>query len=72
MRAVARDGKEVKVNWRDLGLRVLRRDDILFLPPWAKTVSQQEIEALEAKRILRLRELGEWRPSNGWHIEPAM
>jgi hypothetical protein len=46
--------------------------DILFLPASAKTVSQQEIEALEAKRIRRLRELGDWRPSSGWQIEPTM
>jgi hypothetical protein len=42
------------------------------LPPSAKTVSQDEIAALEAKRIRRLRELGDWRPSNGWQIEPAI
>jgi hypothetical protein len=72
MRVVARNGKEVKVNWRDLGSRVLRRDDILFLPPSARTVSQEEMDALEAKRIRRLRELGQWRPSNGWQIEPAL
>lgn len=46
--------------------------DILFLSASAQTVSQQEIEALEAKRIRRLRELGDWRPSGGWHIEPRI
>jgi hypothetical protein len=35
-------------------------------------VSQEEIDALDAKRIRRLRELGQWRPSRGWHIEPAV
>jgi hypothetical protein len=35
-------------------------------------VSQAEIDALEAKRAQRLRELGEWRPSNGWHVEPVL
>ena len=51
---------------------VLRRDEILYLPPSARTVSQEEIDALDAKRIRRLRELGQWRPSRGWHIEPAV
>ena len=46
--------------------------EVLVLPARTKTVSQAEIEALEAKRAQRLRELGEWRPSNGWHIEPAL
>ena len=50
--------------------RVTTGRDVLVLPPSAKTVSQEEIEALEAKRIRRLRELGDWRPSNGWQIEP--
>jgi hypothetical protein len=35
-------------------------------------VSQREIEALEAKRARRLRELGDWRPSGGWQIEPRL
>jgi len=48
------------------------RDEILYLPPSARTVSQEEIDALDAKRIRRLRELGQWRPSRGWHIEPAV
>ena len=65
-------GRRRSVNWRDLGSRVLRRDEILLLPPSARAVSQEEIDALEAKRIRRLRELGQWRPSNGWHIEPAV
>ena len=42
-----------------------RRDSVS--PPSAKTVSKEEVEALEAKRIQRLRELGNWRPSSGWH-----
>ena len=50
--------------------KVLSGRDVLILPPSAKTVSQEEIEALEAKRIRRLRELGDWRPSNGWQVEP--
>ena len=50
--------------------RVQPRAEVLVLPAWTKTVSQAEVEALEAKRAQRLRELGEWRPSNGWHIEP--
>jgi hypothetical protein len=50
--------------------RVISRPDVLVLPPSAKTVSQEEIEALETKRLRRLRELGDWRPSNGWQIEP--
>jgi hypothetical protein len=50
---------------------LLRTDGVLFLPPSAKTVSKEEIEALEAKRTQRLRELGNWRPSSGWQIEPA-
>lgn len=48
------------------------RIDVLFLPTTAKTVSQEEIDALEAKRIRRLRELGDWRPSSGFHIEPTL
>jgi hypothetical protein len=52
--------------------RVTARRDVLVLPPSAKTVSQDEIDALEAKRIRRLRELGDWRPSNGWQIEPTL
>lgn len=52
--------------------RVTEGRDVLVLPPSAKTVSQDEIDALEAKRIRRLRELGDWRPSNGWQIEPAL
>jgi hypothetical protein len=60
------------VNWRDLGSSLLQDDDILYLPPSARTVSKEEVEALEAKRIQRLRELGTWRPSNGWQIEPQM
>jgi hypothetical protein len=52
--------------------RILPRDEILYLPPSARTVSQEEIDALDAKRIRRLRELGRWRPSRGWHIEPAV
>jgi len=60
------------VNWRDLGSSLLQDDDILYLPPSARTVSKEEVEALEAKRIQRLRELGNWRPSNGWQIEPQM
>ena len=52
--------------------RVLHGRDVLLLPPSAKTVSQKEMEALEAKRIRRLRELGDWRPSTGWHIEPVL
>lgn len=46
--------------------------DVLLLPTSAKTVSQEEIDALEAKRIRRLRELGDWRPSSGFHIEPQL
>jgi hypothetical protein len=60
------------MSWRDLGSRLLRTNDILFLPPSAKTVSKEEVEALEAKRIRRLRELGNWRPSSGWQIEPRV
>ncbi len=60
------------MSWRELGSRLLRTDDVLFLPPSARTVSKEEVEALEARRIQRLRELGSWRPSNGWHIEPAL
>ena len=45
---------------------------MLILPPTAKTVSQDEIDALEAKRIRRLRELGDWRPSSGWQVDPAL
>jgi hypothetical protein len=52
--------------------RVTESRDVLVLPPSAKTVSQDEIDALEAKRIRRLRELGDWRPSNGWQIEPDL
>jgi hypothetical protein len=52
--------------------RVIQRRDTLVLPPSAKTVSQDEIDALEAKRIRRLRELGDWRPSNGWQVEPGL
>jgi hypothetical protein len=52
--------------------RVTQGRDVLVLPPSAKTVSQEEIEALEGKRIRRLRELGDWRPSNGWQIDPAL
>lgn len=48
------------------------RIDVLVLPTTAKTVSQEEIDALEAKRIRRLRELGDWRPSSGFHIEPTL
>ena len=59
------------MSWRKLGSRLLRTDGVLFLPPSAKTVSKEEIEALEAKRTQRLRELGNWRPSSGWQIEPA-
>ena len=58
------------MNWQDINSRASLSGDILFLPPSAKTVSQKEIEALEAKRIRRLRELGKWRPSRGWQIEP--
>ena len=60
------------MSWRDLGSRLLQNDDVLYLPPWARTVSKEEVDALEAKRIQRLRELGNWRPSNGWQIEPQM
>jgi hypothetical protein len=60
------------VSWRDLGSRLLRNNDILYLPPSARTVSKEEAEALEAKRIRRLRELGNWRPSSGWRIEPQV
>ena len=59
------------MSWRKLGSRLLRSDGVLFLPPSAKTVSKEEIEVLEAKRTQRLRELGNWRPSRGWQIEPA-
>jgi len=52
--------------------RVRTSDEVLVLPTWTKTVSQAEIDALEAKRAQRLRELGEWRPSNGWHVEPVL
>ena len=52
--------------------RVKQGHDTLVLPPSAKTVSQDEIAALEAKRLRRLRELGDWRPSNGWQIEPGL
>jgi hypothetical protein len=52
--------------------RVTQGRDVLLLPPSAKTVSQEEIDALEAKRIRRLRELGDWRPSNGWQIDPCL
>lgn len=52
--------------------RVTRSKDVLFLPASAQTVSQQEIEALEAKRSRRLIELGTWRPSGGWHVEPSL
>lgn len=52
--------------------RVTQARDVLLLPPSAKTVSQEEIDALEAKRIRRLRELGDWRPSNGWQIDPGL
>jgi hypothetical protein len=51
---------------------ILRRDEILYLPPSARTVSQEEIDALDAKRMRCLRELGQWRPSRGWRIEPAV
>ena len=60
------------MSWRKLGSRFLQTDGILFLPPSAKTVSKEEVEALEAKRIQRLRELGNWRPSSGWQVEPAI
>jgi hypothetical protein len=53
-------------NW----MRVLQ--DTVLLPVTAKTVPADVVEALEAKRIRRLRELGDWRPSNGWHIEPVL
>jgi hypothetical protein len=59
------------VSWRTLTSRFLQTD-ILYLPPSAKTVSREETEALEAKRIKRLRELGQWRPSSGWQIEPRI
>ena len=52
--------------------KVINGRDVLVLPPSAKTVSQDEIEALDAKRMRRLRELGDWRPSNGWQIEPEL
>ncbi len=52
--------------------RIRTSDGVLVLPTWTKTVSQAEIDALEAKRTQRLRELGEWRPSNGWHVEPVL
>lgn len=52
--------------------RVTHARDVLVLPPSAKTVSPEEIEALDAKRIRRLRELGDWRPSNGWQVEPEV
>ncbi len=52
--------------------RIGSKLDVLFLPTSAKTVSQEEIDALEAKRIRRLRELGDWRPSSGFHIEPQL
>jgi hypothetical protein len=57
---------------RDGASRRILSSDVLCLPASAKTVSQAEIEALEAKRIQRLRELGDWRPSNGWQIEPTL
>jgi hypothetical protein len=60
------------VSWRALTIRLLQTDDILFLPPSARTVSKEETEALEAKRVKRLRELGKWRPSSGWQIEPSL
>jgi hypothetical protein len=59
------------VSWRALTEKLLQTDDILFLPPSARTVSKEETEALDAKRIKRLRELGKWRPSSGWQIEPS-
>ena len=57
---------------RALTVRLLQTDDILYLPPSARTVSKEETQALEAKRIKRLRELGKWRPSSGWQIEPSV
>ena len=60
------------MSWRALSSRFLQTDDILYLPPSAKTVSKEETDALEAKRVQRLRELGKWRPSSGWQIEPAL
>lgn len=52
--------------------KATRGEDVLFLPASAKTVPQDKVDALEAKRLRVLRELGNWRPSGGWHIEPAV
>ncbi len=52
--------------------RMGSKPDMLLLPTSAKTVSQEQVDALEAKRIRRLRELGDWRPSSGFHIEPTL
>lgn len=68
--SMARD-QEQHMNWQDLNWRALLNGDVLFLPPSAKTVSQKEINALDAKRAQRLRELGKWRPSRGWRIDPS-
>ena len=46
--------------------------DVVLLPASVRVVSQEAIDALEAKRARRLRELGDWRPSSGWHIEPQL
>jgi hypothetical protein len=60
------------MSGRNDGLELTRIRDVLFLPATAKTVPQKEIDALEAKRIRRMIELGNWRPSGGWHIEPSL
>lgn len=54
----------------DGGTKLALYKDVLSLPALAKTVSQQAIDALEARRVQRLRELGDWRPTNGWQVEP--
>lgn len=60
------------MSGRVSGSKLVRSKDVLFLPASAQTVSREEIEALEAKRIRRLIELGTWRPSGGWRIEPSV
>lgn len=59
------------MSWQDRWKRALLQD-ILFLPVSAKTVPREVVEALEAKRARRLRELDGWQPSKGWHIAPAI
>ncbi len=60
------------MRWQDARSRATWIEEILFLPASTETVSRDEIEALEVKRIRRLRELGKWRPSRGWRIEPVL